>query len=67
MQRVSKGFFLVAWGGGVGLGVLLLVAGTLLAMDSHMDEAAPFALVLLGRFDGDARNLGVALANGQNA
>jgi len=46
MQRVSKGFYLVSWGGGVGLGVVLLAAGFLLAMDSHMDEAAPFALGL---------------------
>lgn len=46
MQRVSKGFYLVAWGGGVGLGVVLMIAGTLLAMDSHLDEAAPFALAL---------------------
>lgn len=46
MQRLSKGFYLVSWGGGVGLGVVLIVAGALLAMDSHLDEAAPFALAL---------------------
>lgn len=46
MQRMSKGFFVGSIAGGLGVGILLSFVGILLASSSHMDEAAPFAIVL---------------------
>jgi hypothetical protein len=43
---MSKGFYVGSIIGGLGLGVVLSLLGILLASSSHMDEAAPFAIVL---------------------
>ncbi|MCI0404421.1 MAG: hypothetical protein L0212_13030 [Acidobacteria bacterium] len=46
MQKLSKGFYVGSIAGGLGAGILLSFLGVLLASDSHMDEAAPFAIVV---------------------
>lgn len=46
MQKLSKGFYVGSIAVGLGLGILLSAIGVLLATDSHLDEGAPFAIVL---------------------